>query len=238
MATTAASTSTGVASDLVKQIAVGLSEKEQELIDIQTTAPSLTVGYFALFRYATRRDIVIMILALVASIAAGAVMPLMTLVYGNFAGSFTSFGASATAAEQFQHQINTNTLYFIYLGIGSFVTSYISIVGFSYTGERITQQIRELYLRAIFRQNIAFFDFLGSGEITTRISSDMNLVQDGIGQKIGLFVTGVSMFVSAVIIGFIRSWKLVSVIQFFHVALGDLAAFWCTCAVQSGVENL
>jgi ATP-binding cassette subfamily B (MDR/TAP) protein 1 len=36
----------------------------------------------------------------------------------------------------------------------------------------------------------------------------MNLVQDGIGQKIGLFVTGVSMFVSAIIIGFIRSWKL------------------------------
>jgi ATP-binding cassette subfamily B (MDR/TAP) protein 1 len=65
-----------------------------------------------------------------------------------------------------------------------------------------------LYLRAIFRQNIAFFDFLGSGEVTTRISSDMNLVQDGIGQKIGLFVTGVSMFVCALIIGFVRSWKL------------------------------
>ena len=49
------------------------------------------------------------------------------------------------------------------------------MIGFSYTGERITQQIRELYLRAIFRQNIAFFDFLGSGEITTRISSGTHL---------------------------------------------------------------
>jgi ATP-binding cassette subfamily B (MDR/TAP) protein 1 len=116
-------------------------------------------------------------------------------VYGNFAGSFTSFSVDAVAAAKFQHQINTYTLYFVYLGIGSFTTSYISILGFSYTGERITRAIRELYLRAIFRQNIAFFDFLGSGEITTRISSDMNLVQDGIGQKIGLFVTGVSMFV-------------------------------------------
>jgi ATP-binding cassette subfamily B (MDR/TAP) protein 1 len=82
------------------------------------------------------------------------------------------------------------------------------VVGFSYTGERITQQIRELYLRAIFRQNIAFFDFLGSGEVTTRISSDMNLVQDGIGQKIGLFISGVSGFITAIIIGFVRSWKL------------------------------
>lgn len=99
------------------------------------------------------------------------------------------------------------------------VTVYISIVGFSYTGERITQQIRELYLRAIFRQNIAFFDFLGSGEITTRISSDMNLVQDGIGQKIGLFISGTSMFVSAIIVGFVRSWKLTLIMLSATVAL-------------------
>lgn len=208
MATAAAAVSTGVAEEEVKQIAAGLSEQEQQILDRQTTAPNRTVGYFSLFRYASRKDIFVMFLALFSSIAAGAVMPLTTLIYGNFAGSFTSFSVDAVAASKFQHQINTFTLYFVYLGIGSFVTSYISILGFSYTGERITQQIRELYLRAIFRQNIAFFDFLGSGEITTRISSDMNLVQDGIGQKIGLFVTGVSMFVSAIIIGFIRSWKL------------------------------
>ena len=140
-------------------------------------------------------------------------------MYGNFAGSFTSFSVDAVAAAKFQHQINTYTLYFVYLGIGSFTTSYISILGFSYTGERITRAIRELYLRAIFRQNIAFFDFLGSGEITTRISSDMNLVQDGIGQKIGLFVTGVSMFVTAIIIGFIRSWKLSLIMLAATVAL-------------------
>jgi ATP-binding cassette subfamily B (MDR/TAP) protein 1 len=104
-------------------------------------------------------------------------------------------------------------------GIASFFTSWISVVGFSYTGERITQQIRELYLRAIFRQNIAFFDFLGSGEVTTRISSDMNLVQDGIGQKIGLFVSGISAFVTAIIIGFVRSWKLSLIMLSVTVAL-------------------
>ena len=47
----------------------------------------------------------------------------------------------------------------------------------------------------------------------------MNLVQDGIGQKIGLFVTGVSGFVSAIIIGFIRSWKLSLIMLSATVAL-------------------
>ncbi|KAJ4372965.1 hypothetical protein N0V83_003256 [Neocucurbitaria cava] len=212
------STSSGVAIDekhgvqqpevVVKSPLAGLTELEKQIIEKQTEAPTLTVGYFSLFRYASGKDKLIMVVAFFAAIAAGAVMPLMTLVYGNFAGSFTSFSVDAIAAAHFRHQINKFTLYFVYLGIGSFVCNFIAIVGFSYTGERITQQIRELYLRAIFRQNIAFFDFLGSGEITTRISSDMNLVQDGIGQKIGLFVTGTSMFCSALIVGFVRSWKL------------------------------
>ncbi|KAH7082712.1 leptomycin B resistance protein pmd1 [Paraphoma chrysanthemicola] len=212
-------------SEEVKPPMAGLSEQEKEIIERQLDAPKLTVGYFALFRYASRNEIIIMVIALIASIAAGAVMPLMTIVYGNFAGTFTGFSVDALAISHFQDQINTLTLYFVYLGIASFFTSWISIVGFSYTGERITQQIRELYLRAIFRQNIAFFDFLGSGEVTTRISSDMNLVQDGIGQKIGLFVAGVSGFITAIIIGFIRSWKLSLIMLSATVALIFMMGF-------------
>jgi ATP-binding cassette subfamily B (MDR/TAP) protein 1 len=154
-----------------KSANASLSDEEKSIIDKQLHVPTLKVGYFSLFRYARRKDWIIMAVAVVASIAAGAVLPLMTLVYGNFAGTFTSFAVDEVAKERFKHQINKFTLYFVYLGIASLATVYTSIVGFSYTGERITQQIRELYLRAIFRQNIAFFDFLGSGEITTRISS-------------------------------------------------------------------
>lgn len=47
----------------------------------------------------------------------------------------------------------------------------------------------------------------------------MNLVQDGIGQKIGLFVSGLSMFVSALIVGFIRSWKLTLIMLSATVAM-------------------
>ena len=51
------------------------------------------------------------------------------------------------------------------------------MAGFSYTGERMTQKIREAYLRAILRQNVAFFDNVGAGEVATRITADMNLIQ-------------------------------------------------------------
>ena len=51
------------------------------------------------------------------------------------------------------------------------------MAGFSYIGQVLTQRIRGAYLRAVLRQNIAFFDNLGAGEITSRIAGDTNLIQ-------------------------------------------------------------
>ena len=58
------------------------------------------------------------------------------------------------------------------------------------------------------RQNIAFFDKLGAGEITTRITADTNLVQDGISEKIGLTLTAIATFITAFVIGFVKYWRL------------------------------
>ena len=41
-----------------------------------------------------------------------------------------------------------------------------------YTGEVNAKRIREKYLRAVLRQDIAFFDKVGAGEVTTRIQTD------------------------------------------------------------------
>lgn len=38
------------------------------------------------------------------------------LVYGNFAGSFTSFSVDAVAIEHFKKQTDRFTLYYVYLG--------------------------------------------------------------------------------------------------------------------------
>lgn len=96
---------------------------------------------------------------------------------------------------------------------------YFATVAFIYTGEHISQKIREQYLAAILRQNIAFFDKLGAGEITTRITADTNLVQEGISEKIGLTLTALATFFTAFIIGFIKSWKLTLILMSTVVAI-------------------
>jgi len=129
------------------------------------------------------------------------------------AGIFQNFFNGSISKHDFNAQLSHFTLYFIYLAIGEFITIYACTVGFIYTGEHITQKIREQYLAAILRQNIAFFDKLGAGEITTRITADTNLVQDGISEKIALTLTALATFVTAFVIGFVTYWKLTLILS-------------------------
>ena len=154
-----------------------LPDHEKEIVKRQLDIPVVKVTFKTLYRYATRNDLIIVFISAICAIAGGAVMPLMTIIFGQLSGLFQNFFQGLTSEAYFNSELSRFTLYFLYLAIGEFVTIYICTVGFIYTGEHVTQKIREQYLAAILRQNIGFFDKLGAGEITTRITADTNLVQ-------------------------------------------------------------
>jgi ATP-binding cassette, subfamily B (MDR/TAP), member 1 len=186
-----------------------LPEHERTIIKKQLDIPDSKITYWTLYRYATTWDKVFIAIACITAIGAGAVLPLMTVVFGNLSGNFSSFAqGDLDVLRSFNSTLNRYVLYFVYLAIGEFFLVYISTVLFIYTGEHITAKVREQYLRAILRQNIGFFDKLGAGEVVTRITADTNLIQEAISEKVGLTLTGVASFFSAFIIGFIRFWKL------------------------------
>ena len=185
-----------------------LPDHEAAVLRKQLDIPPVQVGYFTLFRYATRNDIIIMIVSGLCAIVAGAAMPLMTVVFGALAKEFRGFFEGTTSQAEYQNTINRMVLYFIYLGLAEFFTIYVSTVGFIYVGEHMSGKIRQEYLSSVLRQNIGYFDKLGAGEITTRITSDTNLVQDGISEKVGLLLTSVATFFAAYVIAFFIYWKL------------------------------
>lgn len=129
-------------------------------------------------------------------------------------------------------------MYFVYLAIAEFVSSYICALGFIYTGEHITAKVRERYLESILRQNIGFFDKLGAGEVTTRITADTNLVQDGISQKVGLTLTAIATFISAFVIGFIKFWKLTLICSSTVFAITFSMAFGSTFIIKNSKKSL
>lgn len=95
---------------------------------------------------------------------------------------------------------------------------YGATVGFIYLGESISRKIREQYLAALLRQELAFFDHHGVGECTTRLTSDIDRIQNGIGEKFSLTLTAISTFVSAFIIGLVLCWQIMLLISWSVIA--------------------
>ncbi|KAI1072254.1 hypothetical protein LB507_003198 [Fusarium sp. FIESC RH6] len=197
-----------------------LPPDEAEVLRRQVVSPEVKQGIAVLYRYASRNDIIIIIISSICAIAGGAALPLMTVVFGNLQGVFQDYFVNRSlSSSAFNDKLVEFVLYFVYLGIGEFVVVYISTCGFIYSGEHISAKIREHYLESCLRQNIGFFDKIGAGEVTTRITSDTNLIQDGISEKVSLTLAAVATFVSAFVIGFVKYWKLTLILFSTVVAL-------------------
>lgn len=199
-----------------------LQEHERRILREQIETPTASVGWVSLYRYSTHWDRAIVCVAAICAIGSGTVMPLMTVVFGSLSGRFQSNVSGTLDRTSYTLNLDKEVLYFVYLALGGFVFIYCGTVGFIYTADHITAKVREEYLKAILRQNIGYFDNIGTGEVTTRITADANLVQDAMGQKLAITLTSLSTCVTAFIIGFVRNWRLTLICSCTVVAITAL----------------
>ncbi|KAF3484449.1 multidrug resistance protein 2 [Arthroderma uncinatum] len=149
-------------------------------------------------------------LAFFCSAGAGIALPLMNIVFGALVTDFNDYFLPNTTVtrEQFKSSVNKNVLYIVYLFIGKFVLSYISMFCLRTTGIRISANLRLAYLRALFNQPVGYIDAMPIGRPTDTITASSNLIQAGISDRLAVLVQSVALFISAYAVAFTRSWSL------------------------------
>ncbi|KAG0500935.1 hypothetical protein HPP92_001007 [Vanilla planifolia] len=164
-----------------------------------------TVPFYKLFAFADSTDVLLMVMGTLGALANGAALPLMTVLFGNLIQSF----GGAEDIHDVVHRVSKVALEFVYLAVGSGVASFLQVACWMATGERQAARIRNLYLRTILRQEIAFFDKeTNTGEVVGRMSGDTVLIQDAMGEKVGKFIQLISTFFAGFIVAFVRGWLL------------------------------
>ncbi|KAI5121086.1 hypothetical protein M0805_008599 [Coniferiporia weirii] len=181
------------------------------------------VGFLELFRFSTKFEILLNLVGLVGAVAAGAAQPLMSIIFGNLTQSFVNFGAAVQnlvpgdpasleqvqqSAASFRHVAALDATYLVYIGLGMLVCVFTYMYTWVYTGEINSKRIREKYLKAVLRQDIAYFDNVGAGEVASRIQTDTHLIQQGMSEKVALSVQFIAAFVTGFIVAYVRSWRL------------------------------
>ncbi|KAI9654359.1 MAG: hypothetical protein M1821_006675 [Bathelium mastoideum] len=165
-------------------------------------------SYRRIFAYTDRTGWILNFIAFIAAICSGALLPLMNLVFGKTITTFTDFGTGRISPDEFRSQTTSWTLWFIYLFLGKFCLTYIWTVALNISALRTTKSLRIDFLRQALRQDIAFFDQSSNGAIAIQITTNGNLVNVGIAEKLGLAVQGLATFVAAFAVAFAVQWKL------------------------------
>uniref|UniRef100_A0A4W5MYK7 ABC-type xenobiotic transporter n=1 Tax=Hucho hucho TaxID=62062 RepID=A0A4W5MYK7_9TELE len=118
--------------------------------------------------------------------------------------------------------------YFIGIGCAVFLLGTFQVMLFLLTATKQTKRIREKYFHAILHQQMSWFDTHQIGVLNVRLTDDINTINEGLGDKICVFVQFFCTFLSGFIIGFIFGWKLTLVILAVSPLLAGSAAILAT----------
>uniref|UniRef100_A0A8D1PFE1 Multidrug resistance protein 1 n=1 Tax=Sus scrofa TaxID=9823 RepID=A0A8D1PFE1_PIG len=200
------------------------------------------VSVFAMFRYSNWLDRLYMLLGTTAAIIHGAGLPLMMLVFGEMTDSFASIGNMGNLtfpnmiyancvncpdnSTTLEEKMTVYAYYYCGIGAGVLVAAYIQVSFWCLAAGRQIHKIRKQFFHAIMRQEIGWFDVHDVGELNTRLTDDVSKINEGVGDKIGMFFQSIATFFTGFIVGFTRGWKLTLVILAISPVLGLSAAIW------------
>ncbi|EYB91745.1 hypothetical protein Y032_0202g1767 [Ancylostoma ceylanicum] len=169
-------------------------------------------GLLDVMRYSDCKDYLLLICGLLLNIVSGALVPFNSFVFRGMCDTLISGERDFVKGELDMDQFTTDVLYYcslyLYLGIALLLLGYSSNAFLFTMCERRVHCIRGKYLRAVMRQDMAWFDTQQVGALTTKMSSGVERIKDGIGDKLGLIFSAVGTFISGISLGFYLSWQM------------------------------
>ncbi|KAL3697978.1 hypothetical protein R1sor_012054 [Riccia sorocarpa] len=211
-----------------------LDEREDES-DSKSSPPRRKTKTVSFCRLVSHRDFLdssLMVIGTLGAIAAGVSQPLLTVLFGHLLDALDPRKPVSNSTST----VNTLCMKLFYTALGCGFGSLLEVVGWTISAERQAVRLRSMYLKALLRQNVGFFDQeIGVGEAINKISGDILLIQDAMGDKVASVIELTTRFVFGFGVGFYTSWKmtLVTIAALPPIAIvGSLMAISLTKATN------
>uniref|UniRef100_UPI003AADBE9F bile salt export pump isoform X2 n=1 Tax=Centroberyx gerrardi TaxID=166262 RepID=UPI003AADBE9F len=224
------------------------TSKEDEKAQGKKEQPTIRIGFFQLFRFASCREVLMMVVGGVCAVLHGSAQPLMLLVFGLLTDTFIEYDIELNELADDRKECVNNTIqwkqnysaalsqiaapnrsepcglldieyemtnfayYYVGIGIAVFLLGYFQISLWVTSAAKQIQIIRKLYFSKVMTMEIGWFDCNSVGELNTRMSDDINKINDAIADQVSIFIQRFTTFVCGFCMGFVKGWKLTLVI--------------------------
>ena len=175
-----------------------------------------TLGLFGIYCHLNSKiDWIFIIFAMIGSLGSGIAMPLLSFstsdVYSEIANTSENRDTEFHIEEMKNNVIKTLNFQIkkqIKQGIFTFFSYFINIFFWSLIGNRAVYNFKKKYFSVILSQEQAWFDENNPFLISTSVHSQIEDIESGIGEKVGIILSLFSQCIIGIIFAFISSWKL------------------------------
>jgi ATP-binding cassette subfamily B (MDR/TAP) protein 1 len=143
------------------------------------------------------------------AIIAGVIFPAFSLAFGTLINEINTPGGDFMGSV-----VNVSKI-LLYMGVAMAIGGYLAMACFLTTSERQSKRVREAYLAALLKQEVAWHDLQSTGDLAVKITSETRKFQDGLGDKLAQVVQQSACFVAGFGIALFKGWQLTFVILAF-----------------------
>ncbi|KAK9877112.1 hypothetical protein WA026_016857 [Henosepilachna vigintioctopunctata] len=196
---------------------IDTGKKEDRVTEKKIIDPG--IPYWKLFKYTTFLDWLYVIIAVTCTVIVGVCQPYYTVSFGTATGDVIMYVTTIEANNLTRVEIlkaETKLFSDIYrfsmkslgLGMATLLAHYVAGVLFTYSSSNQLFKLRQKFLEKSLNQDISWYDSNKTGDFATTFSENLKKVEDGIGEKVGLFIFHVTVCFTGVIWSLVQGWKL------------------------------
>ncbi|XP_967244.3 ATP-dependent translocase ABCB1 isoform X2 [Tribolium castaneum] len=176
------------------------------------------ISYFQLFRYTTLQDKLCIALGTLCAVICGCIQPYVMILFGDvteviiqFAETLKSNNSEINRTQAVDDLFRGVTDFAIYSsssGIVMIITTYLAGILFSSSALRQIFHIRKLILQKTLNMDISWYDLNKTGDFATTFTENLSKLEEGIGEKVGIFLYFETIFVTGIVMGLVLGWEL------------------------------
>ncbi|TMW55483.1 hypothetical protein Poli38472_010365 [Pythium oligandrum] len=192
---------------------------------------------WALFAHADRTDYFLMAGGLFAAFASGSSLPVINIV---MADAVTALSNSAFPDTYGVDMDGLMSCVWGLVGIAMWilVAEFLCVALLSHSAARQTRVMRQCVMESLVYQDMAWFDVNNPFSLSADIGSNMVVIQDGLGRKLGQFVKHATQVVFAVTVGIIRGWNVgLAILGLFPIFLVSIYLFVTNVSKSTHMES-
>lgn len=149
------------------------------------------------FKYISLQDKLLLTFGTISAILAGAILPSVSLIMGNVANAFT--GGGGGGGSDIISNMSFIASYVVLIATSLFTFSYLFFAFWQHLAENIVTDLRKRYIRALMRQEIAFFEKNKVEELPAQMSEIFETVKASIGEQISNLIFAVSTCLAGIV---------------------------------------